>query len=194
VYKPTIADTGEVHPEALVTIKVYVPAVSPEIIVLVPVPAVIVPPGDLVNIQVPVEGKPFNTTLPVGTLNVGCVTVSIAGAVGVDGCVLITALVEIEEVHPDSLVTVKVYIPAASPEIVVLVPDPMEVVPSGVFVNVHAPVDGKPFNTTLPVAKVQVGCVIVPTAGADGVDGCALITTLAENGEGHPEALVTVKV
>jgi len=51
---------------------------------------------------------------------------------------------------------------------------------------------GKPFNIMLPVATEQVGCVIVPTVGAVGVTGCALMTTLAEAGEVHPAALVTV--
>ena len=52
--------------------------------------------------------------------------------------------------------------------------------------------EGKPLNTTLPVANEQVGWVMVPTVGAAGVGGCALITTLAEAGELHPAALVTV--
>jgi len=59
---------------------------------------------------------------------------------------------------------------------------------------VHVPVAGKPDKTTLPVATAQVGCVIVPTIAADGVEGCVLMATLAEAGEIHPEELVTVKV
>ena len=51
---------------------------------------------------------------------------------------------------------------------VVLVPVPVVVVPPGVLVNVQFPVAGRAESTTLPVAIVQVGCVIVPTAGADG--------------------------
>lgn len=35
---------------------------------------------------------------------------------------------------------------------------------------VHVP-DGKPINITLPVATAQVGCEIVPKAGAEGVAG-----------------------
>jgi hypothetical protein len=58
--------------------------------------------------------------------------------------------------------------------------------------NVHVPVAGNPFNTTLPVASAQVGWVMVPTVGAVGDDGCAVITTLAEAGETQPEELVTV--
>jgi hypothetical protein len=58
--------------------------------------------------------------------------------------------------------------------------------------NVHVPLAGNPLNTTLPVPTLQVGCVITPTIGAVGVAGCVLITTLAEDGEIHPEALVTV--
>ena len=50
---------------------------------------------------------------------------------------------------------------------------------------------GKPFNTTLPVASAQVGWVMVPTVGAVGEDGWAVITKLAEVGETQPKALAT---
>jgi hypothetical protein len=46
----------------------------------------------------------------------------------------------------------------------------------------------------LPVAVVHVGCVIEPIVGALGVLGCALTKILADAGEMHPAALVTVKV
>jgi hypothetical protein len=52
--------------------------------------------------------------------------------------------------------------------------------------------EGNPFNTTLPVATVQVGWVMVPIVGIVGVDGCALMTTLPDAGDVHPDALVTV--
>jgi hypothetical protein len=67
----TLPDATEVHPEALVTMKVYVFAASPDTIVLVPVPVVVVPPGFLVKVQVPEAGKPLNATLPVATVQVG---------------------------------------------------------------------------------------------------------------------------
>ena len=67
----TLADATEVHPEALVTVKVYIPVASPEIVVLDPVPAVDIPPGVLVKVQVPVAGNPFRTTLPVATVQEG---------------------------------------------------------------------------------------------------------------------------
>ena len=51
---------------------------------------------------------------------------------------------------------------------------------------------GKPLNTTLPVGTVQVGWVIVPTIGAGGVAGAALITTFADAKEIHPNEFVTV--
>ena len=79
--------------------------------------------------------------------------------------------------------------PVASPFIVVVAVLP--VIPPGFIVQFPA---GNPFNTTLPVATVQVGCVIVPTIGAVGVAGCAAIITLADNGDVHPAALVTVYV
>ena len=107
---------------------------------------------------------------------------------------MITTLPEGTEIHPEAFVTVKVYVPVASPDIVVLVPVPAVVVPPGDLVKVHEPVAGNPFKTTLPVATVQEGCVIVPTEGAVGVDGWVLITTLAEATEVHPKILVTVKL
>jgi hypothetical protein len=81
---------------------------------------------------------------------------------------------------------------AARPEIVVLVPVPVVVVPPGVLVSVHVPVDGRPLRITLPVGVEQFGLVIVPTIGAAGVDGLVFMTTLDEVGEIHPDAFVTV--
>ena len=71
-------------------------------------------------------------------------------------------------------------------------PVPVVTVAPGVLVKVHVPVAGKPFKITLPVAKAQVGWVIVPTVGAVDTNGCALITTLADAAETHPDALVTL--
>ena len=118
---------------------------------------VVVPPGVIVKVQVPDAGKPLNITLPVETVHEGWVIVPTVGAVGVAGWALITTLADATEVHPDALVTVYVYVPAASPDIVVLAPVPVVVVPPGALVNVQVPDDGKPSKTTLPVASVQVG-------------------------------------
>ena len=80
------------------------------------------------------------------------------------------------------------------PEIVILVPLlVVETVP-GYLIRVQVPVGGKPLRTTLPVAKVHVGGVMVPTTGGVGVAGCAGITALADAGDVHPFATVTVKV
>ena len=62
----------------------------------------------------------------------------------------------------------------------------------GVLVTAHVP-GGKLLRTTLPVATVQVGWVMVPTAGFKGVTGCVLIIILPDETEVHPP-LVTVKV
>ena len=40
-------------------------------VALVPDPVVVVLPGVLVKVHVPVAGNPFSTTLPVATLQVG---------------------------------------------------------------------------------------------------------------------------
>ena len=73
-----------------------------------------------------------------------------------------------------------------------VIPVPVVVIPSGERVIVQVPVDGKPFKSVLPVAIVQVGCVIVPIVGAVGVVGWTLITTFADAAEVQPEAFVTV--
>ena len=80
------------------------------------------------------------------------------------------------------------------PLIVVLVPVPEVVTDPGVRVTVHVPVPGKPFSTTLPVASAHVGWVMVPTVGADGVTGWALITIFPVDTEIQPSEFVTVYV
>jgi len=75
-----------------------VPDVSPVMVVLVPVP-VVVPPGVLVNVHVPVAGKPLKTTLPVDTLHVGCVMRPTVGAGGGVGTASIITFPEDTEVH-----------------------------------------------------------------------------------------------
>jgi hypothetical protein len=89
--------------------------------------------------------------------------------VGFEGIALIVTFAEAGEVQVLLLVTAKVYVVlTGSPVTVKLVPVPVYVVPPGVLVIVQLPVAGRPLNTTLPVGVVQVGCVMVPTTGADG--------------------------
>lgn len=109
------------------------------------------------------------------------------GANGVAGCVLITTFAVAADIHPTELVTVKEYVPVANPETVLLAP--VLAIAPGLIVQFPA---GNPVISTLPVATEQVGWVMVLKVGVDGVTGCALITTLAEGKEIHPEALVTV--
>ena len=75
-----------------------------------------------------------------------------------------------------------------------MAPVPVMVEPPGVAVTVQVPDDGSPLKATLPVAVVQVGWVMAPTTGADGVAGCALMVALSDEAEVQPAALVTVKV
>jgi hypothetical protein len=85
----------------LATVKVYDPGERPEIVVLVPVPVVVVPPGVLVNVQVPVAGKLFKTTLPVNITHVGCVIETGEGAAGNALTIKLPELVPV----PDGVVT-----------------------------------------------------------------------------------------
>ena len=114
------------------------------IVVVVPVPAI--DPGLIVH--VPVAGSPLNTTLPVGAAHeAGCVIVPTAGAGGAVGAGFITTSAVAGEVHPASMVTVKLKVPGIRFETVVLVPVPA--IAPGLIVQV--PVAGSPLNTTLPV-------------------------------------------
>ena len=56
--------------------------------------------------------------------------------------------------------------PVVNPVSVVLEVDPLML--PGLMAQLP---EGKPLNTTLPVDTMQVGCVMVPTIGADGVTG-----------------------
>jgi hypothetical protein len=56
----TLADSTEIHPASLVTLKVYVPGAR-LIVAVVPVP--VIAPGLIVHVP---AGRPANTTLPVG--------------------------------------------------------------------------------------------------------------------------------
>ena len=77
------------------------PAVNPDIVVPAPVPDLA--PGFTIHVP---EGSPLMTTLPVETLQVGCVITPVMGAAGVIGCGLITTLIDAGDTHPSELVTV----------------------------------------------------------------------------------------
>ena len=148
----------------------YVPDRIDVIVTEVPVPVLVTPPGFRVTVHVPEEGNPESATLPVDIAQVGCVIVPTTGGVGINGCSLITTITDEGDVHPASLVTVKVYVPGSNPVTVVLDPVSVVITPSGLRVNVQVPVEGKPFSITLPVATVHVGCVLVPIEGAGGIE------------------------
>jgi hypothetical protein len=120
-----LADSGETHPDALVTVYVYVPDGTLVTVKLVPVPVRVTPLGSLVIVHVPVAGSPLRATLPVDAVHVGCVRVPITGAVGESGCGFMVAGADAGDVQPSSLVTVNVYVPAAIPVSVTLVPVPV---------------------------------------------------------------------
>jgi len=190
----TCADSAEMQPEEFVTVNVNTPPGRAEIVLVIPLPEVVVPPGNRVKTHAPEDGNPFNTTLPVGTANVGCVIAPIKGAEGVGGCAGITKFKDGPERHPSAVVTVKLYVPGERPDIVEVVPVPVVLIVPGYRITVQVPDDGKPVNVTLPVANVHVGDNIAPIKGADGIGGCEFITTFADGEEKHPVEFVTVKV
>jgi hypothetical protein len=106
---------------------------------------------------VPVAGNPLNTTLPVDSLQEGCVICPTTGAVGVTGCGKIVTFAELAELQPVAFLTINVYVFGSSPLIVVLVPDPLVITSPGILISVQAPIPGNPDRTTLPVATRHVG-------------------------------------
>lgn len=120
--------------------------------VLDPVPYVVTGPGLRTNVHDPLEGNPLRIRLPVATVQVGWEVVPITGADGVAGCVLITTFADAADVQPLEFVTVKLCVPAVSPEIVVLEVDP--VTEPGLIVQVPA---GRLLKITLPVRTEHVG-------------------------------------
>jgi FtsP/CotA-like multicopper oxidase with cupredoxin domain len=154
-------------------------------VIVVVVPAPVIPPGLIVH--VPVAGKPFNTTLPVGAPHEeGWVKLPTIGAVGAGGAAFITTSADGFDIHPAAAVTLKLYVPGIRFEMVVVVPVPDKA--PGLIVQF--PVAGKPFNTTLPVvAEHEEGCVIVPNTGAVGGTGAGLMTISADACDIHPGSL-----
>jgi hypothetical protein len=178
----TLAEGADVQPAALVTVKLYVPGASADMIELDPFPVT----ADGLIVQFPV-GSPLSTTLPVATAQVGWVMTPIRGVAGLAGCGLMMMFAVGADVHVASLVTVKLYVPATNPVIVFVVPVP--VIAPGLMVQLP---DGRPFRITLPVELLQVVCVIAPTIGAGGDSTEALITTADDGSDEHPDPIVTV--
>ena len=102
----TFALAAEVHPvDVSVTVKLcVVDTARPVKVVVVPLPAIA--PGLIV--QVP-AGKPLNSTLPVGTVQVGCVIVPTVGAAGAAGLVnVIGPAIELAETQPENVAEISV--------------------------------------------------------------------------------------
>lgn len=69
----------------------------------------------------------------------------------------------------------------------------METFP-GFLVSVHVPTEGNPEITTDPVGTVQVGWVIVPGTGAEGMATTAREYVAVAGVQGAPTGLLVVKV
>jgi hypothetical protein len=73
------------------------------------------PPGVLVKVHVPADGKPLNVKLPEAVEQFGCITALGNGADGEPGEVLMTTESDASDIHPAPLVTVKVNVPGGIP-------------------------------------------------------------------------------
>ena len=91
----------DTQPAELVTVKLYVPEERPEIVVLFVLPEIA--PGFIVQFPV---GSPSNTTVPVPTVQVGCVMDVTTGAVKKSGCVTTTNMLVASQPLADVIVTV----------------------------------------------------------------------------------------
>lgn len=90
--------------------------------------------------------------------------------------------------------TVNVYVPGGIPDIVVLVPEPVVLTSPGLRITVHVPVEGRLPSTTLPVATVHVGLVIVPGTGAVGAALTVMVKVAFAAAHGVPRGLSVVTV
>ena len=133
------------------------PVARDSIVVLAPVPVNVFPPGALVIVQVPEEGRPDSVTLPVTELQAGCTISPTVGAEGTNGTALMTISEDAADVHPDEFATVYVYVPSTSDVIVASVPDPVVSIAPGDRVSVHEPEAGNPEISTLPVVDEHAG-------------------------------------
>jgi hypothetical protein len=115
------ADAPEVQLDELVMVKVYVSADKPLNVTVGPVPVRVVPPGNAVTVQLPVEGNPLKATLPVTTAQVGCVMVTIIGVGGGEESIKM-ALTPVDEVQPLTVICKLLYVPTGA-KIVAVPPD-----------------------------------------------------------------------
>ena len=83
---------------------------------MVPVPVVVTAPGLRVRVQVPDAGNPLRSTLPVVTVQVGCVMVPIVGAGGMVAATSVTGMAAELQLLP--VVTVNDQFLATSPVMV----------------------------------------------------------------------------
>jgi hypothetical protein len=114
----------------------------------------------------------LNTIVPEGVPQVGCVVLEAVGAAGGAGWALMTTGADNPEVQEAALVTVKLYVPGASPETVV--PGVLPGIAPGLIIQFPA---GNPLKTTLPVADAHVVCVMAPTTGAEGIGLTVAVTS-----------------
>jgi hypothetical protein len=72
------------------------------------VPVVVTPSGLRVKVHVPVLGKPLKKTLPVATVQVGCVSTPTEGVLGLPVLALMTIFAVGEEAQPVLFVAINV--------------------------------------------------------------------------------------
>lgn len=138
-----------------------------------------IPPGLRVIVQVPADGSPLNSTLPVVITQVGCVMMP---TVGVEGFAFTVNGIELLQ-PSDVLVYVKVTEPAATP----VTTPALVMVAILLFEEAHVPfVEG----VTMAVDPAQTS-VAPPKAGAKGG---VLITTSDEGTDVQEFVFVTLKV
>jgi len=134
-----------------------VPAGRPETVYVVPEPVVVMFPGPLVRVHVPVPGRPVRVMLPEEVLHVGWVMDDITGDEGVTGWLFIVTFADDGEMHPWEFVTLKEYVPGGTPETAAVEPDPEVVTPPGERVTVQDPEEGRSRRLTVPPGVVQSG-------------------------------------
>ena len=107
-------DAAEIHVAALATVKVYVAAGRSVTVVVAVVPLVTTLSGRRVNVQVPVAGRPFSTTVPFVPVQVTRVTRPIEGGAGIAFTASVYVATAAEHGTPRGLFVVTVMITVLS--------------------------------------------------------------------------------
>lgn len=113
----------------------------------------VVPPGDLVSIHVPVTGNPVNSTVAVGVEQEGWIIWPATGAFGVVFTVAMTGFLGVET-QPELVASTKYCVDAAMTGVVKEIPVPRAVPPLAAAYQLIVPAEAVAPKDTVPASHL----------------------------------------